>query len=129
MSLIEDDRYQILIDVATQYIEEQSDPEEEQFVFSYTITITNIGTLTAQLLARRWLITDGNNSMQEVQGEGVVGEQPIIEPGASYTYTSGAVLKTAVGHMQGAYQMLSEDGHLFDAPIDPFTLAVPNALH
>lgn len=129
MSLMEDDRYQILIDVATQYIEEQSHPENDQFVFSYTINICNIGTLTAQLLSRHWIITDANNDVQEVKGEGVVGEQPIIEPGASYTYTSGVVLNTSVGHMQGSYQMLSEDGQLFDAPIDAFTLARPHALH
>jgi len=129
MSVIDDERYQIQVDVATQYVAEQSNPEEDEFVFAYTITITNIGSLTAQLLTRHWLITDGDNDTQEVQGEGVVGKQPIIEPGTSYTYTSGTVLKTAVGHMQGAYQMLSEDGQLFDAPIPPFTLAVPHALH
>lgn len=129
MSLVEDDRYQILVDVVTQYIAEQSNPDDNQFVFSYTITITNIGTLTAQLLGRHWLITDANNEVQEVKGEGVVGEQPIIEPGASFTYTSGVVINTSVGHMQGAYQMLSEDGQLFDAEIDAFTLARPHALH
>lgn len=129
MNLMDDDRYQILIDVATQYIEEQSLPEDNQFVFSYTINISNIGTLTAQLLSRHWIITDANNEVQEVKGEGVVGEQPIIEPGASYVYTSGVVLSTSVGHMQGSYQMLSEDGQLFDALIDAFTLARPHALH
>lgn len=125
----DDERYQILIDVATQYIPEQSKPREHQYVFSYTISITNIGTLTAQLLSRHWLITDGNNEVQEVKGEGVVGEQPILEPGATFTYSSGAVLKTPVGHMQGAYHMLSEDGQMFEAPIDAFTLARPHALH
>ena len=94
MNLTDDDRYQILIDVATQYIDEQSHPEDNQFVFSYTINISNIGTLTAQLLSRHWIITDANNEVQEVKGEGVVGEQPIIEPGASYVYTSGVVLNT-----------------------------------
>ncbi len=129
MTDFKDDRYQILVDVATSFIDEQSDPQENQFVFSYTITITNIGELPAQLLSRHWIITDANNEVQEVQGEGVVGEQPIIEPGARYTYNSGVVLKTKVGHMQGSYQMLSEDGHLFSAPIDAFTLALPHALH
>lgn len=124
-----DDRYQILVEVATSYIEEQSDPEQNQYVFSYTITITNSGTQTAQLLGRHWVITDAHSEVQEVQGEGVVGEKPIIEPGTSYTYTSGVVLSTKVGHMQGSYQMLSEDGQLFDAQIDAFTLARPNALH
>lgn len=129
MTELEEKRYQILVDVATSYIEEQSDPLENQYVFSYTITITNIGRLSAQLLSRHWLITDANNELQEVQGEGVVGEQPVIEPGASFTYNSGVVLNTKVGHMQGSYQMLSEDGHLFDAPIDAFSLAAPHALH
>jgi ApaG protein len=119
----------VQIDVKTNYLSEQSDPDSKRFVFSYHITITNHGAQSIQLLSRRWLITDGNEHVQEVAGEGVVGEQPLIEPGASYSYTSGTVLATHVGSMQGHYHMRSNDGHEFDAPIVPFTLAQPNALH
>jgi len=120
---------QITIDVQTAYLDKQSDPDSKRFVFSYSITITNNNSIPVQLLNRHWLITDGNQHIQEVQGEGVVGEQPVIEPNTSYTYTSGAVLTTSVGSMQGHYEMSTHEGELFNAPISPFTLASPNALH
>ena len=122
-------RYQIQVNVKTQYLDEQSDPEQSRFVFAYTVTINNNGTLAAQLLSRHWLITDGNQKTQEVIGEGVVGEKPLIQPGDSFEYTSGTVINTQVGSMHGNYQMIGSDGHLFNAVIEPFTLALPHALH
>lgn len=119
----------INISVETTYLDNQSDPDSQRFVFSYRITITNQNETPVQLLDRQWLITDGNQHIQEVNGEGVVGEQPLIEPNASYTYTSGTVLATSVGSMQGHYGMTTESGTLFKAPIPAFTLARPNALH
>lgn len=119
----------IEIDVATAYLPEQSEPEAHRFVFSYRIKITNHNTESVQLLSRKWRITDGNEHVQEVQGEGVVGEKPVIEPGQSYEYTSGTVLATEVGSMEGSYQMTTTDELEFEAPISPFTLAQPNALH
>lgn len=119
----------VSIDVVTNYLDKQSDPDSKRFVFSYHITITNHNEMPVQLLNRQWLITDGNQHVQEVKGEGVVGEQPVIEPHASYAYTSGAVLATSVGSMQGYYEMITDDGELFKAPIPAFTLARPNALH
>ncbi|MCU7960582.1 MAG: Co2+/Mg2+ efflux protein ApaG [gamma proteobacterium symbiont of Bathyaustriella thionipta] len=119
----------IKIDVETRYIESQSAPEQDRFVFSYTITITNKGEEAAQLLNRHWLITDSNSHVQEVRGEGVVGEQPHLQPGESYRYTSGAVLQTPVGSMHGSYEMIYDDGIRFDAPIAPFSLAIPRTLH
>ena len=121
--------YALEISVATQFLDEQSDPEGERYVFAYTIRIRNLGRLPAQLLDRHWLITDGNGKVEEVRGEGVVGEQPRLEPGEAFTYTSGAVLETAVGTMEGSYHMSGDDGTEFDAPIPPFTLAVPRTLH
>ena len=115
--------------VETRFIEDQSRPEEKHFVFGYTITIHNHGEQPAQLLTRRWLITDANGKMQEVRGDGVVGEQPRLEPGEGFRYTSGAILETAVGAMQGSYGMIGDDGERFDAPIDAFTLAVPGMLN
>lgn len=121
--------YTIDIEVETTYIDEQSVPEQDRYVFAYTITIHNIGTLPARLLTRHWLITDSNGKVQEVRGEGVVGEQPHLQPGESFRYTSGTILETAVGSMQGSYQMIADDGVEFDAPIAPFTLSVPRTLH
>ena len=122
-------RHQISIDVDTRYVEDQSNPREGRFVFAYTITIRNEGEVPARLLKRRWLITDANGKVQEVRGEGVVGEQPYLKPGQGFRYTSGAVLETPVGAMQGAYEMLADDGVSFDAPIAPFTLAMPGTIH
>jgi ApaG protein len=121
--------YALEISVATQFLDEQSDPDGERYVFAYTIRIRNLGRLPAQLLDRHWVITDGNGKIEEVRGEGVVGEQPRLEPGEAFTYTSGAVLETAVGTMEGSYHMSGDDGTEFDAPIPPFTLAVPRTLH
>ncbi|MBY4676074.1 Co2+/Mg2+ efflux protein ApaG [Marinobacterium arenosum] len=119
----------VQIQVESRYQPDQSDPESKRFVFSYHITITNHNDQPVKLLSRRWLIVDGDQKVQEVEGEGVVGEQPVIEPEDSYSYTSGAVLATSVGSMQGHYNMQADDGEDFVAPIAPFTLAQPNALH
>lgn len=124
-----DSPYQIDVSVATQYLPEQSQVEQHRFAFAYTVTITNNGQLAAKLLSRHWLITDGEGRVQEVRGAGVVGEQPLIAPGHSHIYTSGTVMTTRVGTMQGSYQMIAEDGTSFDAQIAPFRLAVPGSLH
>lgn len=124
-----DPRYQIDVSVTTRYLVAQSQPEQNRYAFSYTVTIVNNGELPAQLLSRHWIITDGDGRVQEVRGAGVIGQQPHIEPGASHTYSSGTVMTTQVGTMQGSYQMLAEDGKRFDATIAPFRLAVPGALH
>lgn len=124
-----DPRYQIDVSVTTRYLAAQSQPEQNRYAFSYTVTIVNIGQLPAKLLSRHWIITDGDGHVQEVRGAGVVGQQPDIAPGASHTYSSGTVMSTQVGIMQGSYQMLAEDGKRFDATIAPFRLAVPGALH
>lgn len=119
----------IHIDVETRYMPAQSDPKENRYAFAYTITITNQGEQRVQLLSRHWLITDGNNKVQEVRGDGVVGEQPVIDPGESYRYTSGALLDTAVGSMEGSYLMIDEAGEPFDTQIPTFALSQPGALH
>lgn len=124
-----DPRYQIDVSVTTRYLAAQSQPEQNRYAFSYTVTIANKGELPAQLLSRHWIITDGDGRVQEVRGAGVIGQQPHIEPGASHSYSSGTVMATQVGTMQGSYQMLAEDGKRFDATIAPFRLAVPGALH
>jgi ApaG protein len=117
--------HQIRIEVETAYLDEQSDPKERRYVFSYTITIRNEGGVAARLLTRHWVITDANGKVQEVRGEGVVGEQPHLKPGQGFRYSSGAVLETPVGAMQGSYQMVTDDGMQFDAPIAAFRLAMP----
>ena len=119
----------IFINVKTAYIPEQSEEASDKYVFSYTITIENQGKESAKLLNRHWVITDANGKVQEVRGEGVVGEQPYLKPGESYRYTSGTVLDTPVGSMQGEYEMVRDDGSRFLAPIEPFSLAIPRALH
>lgn len=121
--------YQIDIQVKTQYIPEQSQPEQHRFFFAYTITIKNSGTMAAQLLTRQWLITDANGKIQEVHGKGVVGEQPYLKSGEEFRYSSAAMLETPVGSMQGSYQMKAEDNTLFDAPIPVFRLAWEAILH
>ena len=115
----------IRVDVETSYVDEQSDPNERRYVFSYTITIRNEGAVPARLLTRHWIITDANGKVQEVRGDGVVGEQPHLKPGQGFRYSSGAVLETPVGAMQGSYEMIDDDGQRFDAPIEPFRLAMP----
>ena len=122
---MESDPHSIRIDVETAYLDEQSDPKERRYVFSYTITIRNEGSVPARLLTRHWVITDANGKVQEVRGDGVVGEQPHLKPGQGFRYSSGAVLETPVGAMQGTYQMVADDGQRFDAPIAPFRLAMP----
>lgn len=123
------DRYRIEVSATPEYVAAQSQPEQNRYAFAYTITIENKGQLTAQLLSRHWIITDGDGQVQEVRGAGVVGEQPVIAPGQRHVYTSGTLMASRVGTMQGSYQMLAEDGHRFDAEIAPFRLAVPGALH
>lgn len=122
-------KHSIDVQVKTQYLPDQSNPEESRYAFSYTITITNQGKVTAKLLSRYWLISHSDEQQQEVRGDGVVGEQPVLSPGQSFSYTSGAVISTPVGSMRGSYRMIGEDGHHFDAPIPAFTLAIPNILH
>ncbi len=121
--------HKIRIDVETSYLGEQSDPGEQRYVFAYTITIRNEGGLPATLLTRHWIITDANGGVKEVRGDGVVGEQPRLEPGQGFRYSSGAVLETPVGTMQGSYQMIDADGQRFDAQIPLFRLAMPGILH
>lgn len=119
----------VTIHVHTQFIEEQSSPEEAQFVYAYTIRIENQGGDNVKLLSRKWIITDANEKVQEVEGEGVVGQQPVIPPGESFTYTSGAVIGTESGTMSGHYTMQYDDGRSFDADIPIFGLVRPEALH
>ncbi len=127
--MAESKNYKIRVDVTTQYLPEQSDPGEDHFAFAYSIAISNIGTVAAQLISRHWIITDANNQVQEVRGLGVVGHQPLLQPGQSFEYTSGCVLATPVGSMRGSYQMTAEDGTQFEAPIDEFVLSMPRVLH
>ena len=121
--------YAIDIDVATRFLADQSAPEDGRYVFAYTIHIRNRGRLSARLIDRHWIITDANGKTEEVRGEGVVGEQPYLQPGEGFQYTSGAILETAVGSMKGSYQMLADDGVTFDAEIPPFVLSIPRTLH
>lgn len=123
------DTYNIEVEVQTRYIDEQSMPEQGRYVFSYTITIHNLGARPAQLVSRHWIITDANNKVQEVRGEGVVGEQPELQPGEQFRYTSGTMLETPVGSMRGSYQMIADNGVEFDAEIPVFTLSIPRTLH
>ena len=120
---------QIEVNVVTRYLEEESEPDAERFVFAYTIRIVNRSALTSQLKNRHWIITDAAGEVEEVRGEGVIGQQPVLEPEASFEYTSGAILRTPVGAMQGAYEFEDPGGRRFDVPIPPFSLSVPNLLH
>lgn len=126
---MEDSNFNFRIQVATNYISEQSEPESGRYVFAYTITIANTGEVPARLMSRHWIITDANGKVKEVSGDGVVGEQPRLNPGEEFRYSSGAVLETPVGAMQGLYRMQADNGVSFDTPIAPFTLAVPGVLH
>lgn len=119
----------IEVSVKTRYLEEQSDPQQRRYVFAYTVTIVNNGDEAATLQSRHWLIIDGDEKVQEVRGNGVIGEQPTIAPGDHYEYASGAVLETPTGTMEGSYQMISESGESFEAPIAMFSLIHPSALH
>jgi ApaG protein len=122
-------QYDIGISSETIYIPEQSSPEQSRYVFAYTMTITNNGLMAAKLLRRHWVITDANGKVQEVKGDGVIGEQPHILPGESHQYSSASVLETPVGCMQGSYEMIADDGVEFEATIPVFNLSLPNALH
>ena len=121
--------YNTTVAVKTTYIPEQSDPDNDRYVFAYTITIRNEGNVPAKLLTRHWLITDADGKTREVRGDGVVGEQPYLKPGEGFEYTSGTMLETPVGSMQGSYHMLADDGQEFDCPIDPFSLSMPLKIH
>ena len=125
----ENSPYTINVQVQTRFIPDQSAPGENRYVFAYTIKLHNAGMVPARLLTRHWVITDANGKIEEVHGEGVVGEQPWMRPGDDFEYTSGAVLETAVGTMHGSYQMVADDGTRFDAPIPAFTLSIPRTLH
>ena len=126
---MEENPANIRVQVSTAYVDEQSEPSSSRYVFAYTITISNNGGVAARLKSRHWIITDANGKVQEVNGDGVVGEQPHLKPGEQFRYSSGAVLETPVGAMQGLYRMEADNGDRFDAPIPPFTLAVPGMLH
>jgi ApaG protein len=121
--------YRIQVAVQVRYLADQSDETENRYVFAYTITLTNDGEHSVQLLSRHWIITDANTHVQEVKGKGVVGEQPVIKPGQSFEYTSGTVLATQVGTMSGSYRMQVVDGGEFTVPIPQFVLSVPRVLH
>jgi ApaG protein len=122
-------KHNITIRAEVRFIPDQSDAENQRYVFAYTITITNTGTVAARLISRHWIITDAESRVQEVKGDGVIGEQPMLRPKESFEYTSGAAIATPIGTMRGSYQMVDEDGVQFDAPIPEFTLAVPRTLH
>lgn len=122
-------KYEFSISVRPQFVPEHSDPDEEKFLFAYTVTIRNTGDVTAQLISRHWIITDANNKVEEVQGLGVVGEQPVLQPGEAFEYTSGCPLATPVGSMRGSYQCVAEDGTRFEAAIPEFVLTMPRTLH
>ena len=122
-------KYRINVVAVPEFVSEQSNPDNDHFVFAYTMTIRNTGSVAAQLVSRHWIITDATDEVQEVRGLGVVGHQPLLQPGESFEYTSGCALPTPVGTMRGTYQMVAEDGTHFEAEIPEFTLAVPRVLH
>ena len=124
-----DKKYEITVTTRTTYVPEQSDTERGRYVFAYTITLKNTGTVAAQLISRHWIITDANNKSQEVRGLGVFGEQPTLRPEQSFEYTSGTAIATPVGTMRGTYQMVGDDGLQFEATIPEFTLSIPRVLH
>ena len=121
--------YEIDIEVETSYMADHSEPDKDRYVFAYTITLVNRGSISAKLLTRRWIITDADNRIEEVEGEGVVGEQPTLKPGEGFRYTSGTVVETPVATMHGSYKMLAEDGNTFDTDIPQFVLSAPRILH
>lgn len=127
--MAESKKYQIAVSAVPQFLAEQSDPENGRYVFAYTISIENVGSVTAQLVSRHWIITDASDELQEVRGLGVVGQQPLLKPGERFEYTSGCQLDTPVGTMRGSFQMTAEDGTQFEALIPEFTLAIPRVLH
>jgi len=127
--MAEGKKYAFKVSVETAYLQDQSNPDDNQYAFAYTVTIINVGTVAAQLISRHWIITDANNHVQEVKGLGVVGAQPLLKPNQQYEYTSGTLLATPIGSMRGTYQIVAEDGTMFDAIIESFTLAVPKMLN
>ncbi|HET6802540.1 MAG: Co2+/Mg2+ efflux protein ApaG [Betaproteobacteria bacterium] len=127
--MAENTRYEFSVSPKVTFLADQSDPDKNHYVFAYTITVTNTGSVAAQLVSRHWIITDAENRVQEVKGQGVVGKQPVLKPGESFEYTSGTSIPTAVGTMRGSYRMVAEDGLAFDVPIAPFTLSIPRTLH
>ncbi len=127
--MAQEKHYDITVGTTTQYLAEQSDESADKYVFAYTITIRNTGNTSAQLISRHWIITDARGQVQEVRGLGVVGAQPLLQPGESFEYTSGTSITTPVGTMRGTYQMVGEDGARFDAAVPEFTLSVPRVLH
>lgn len=122
-------KHEVTVKVRSEFIPEQSNLALDRYVFAYTVTIVNAGNIAAQLVSRHWLVTDANLHVQEVRGLGVVGEQPLLQPGESFEYTSGCVISTPNGTMHGSYQMVADDGATFDAPIEKFTLIMPRVLH
>ncbi len=127
--MTEPNSHNIQVNVNTRFLQGESDPVKARYVFSYTITLRNEGSVAAKLLKRHWLITDANGKVQEVHGDGVVGEYPYLQPGDNYEYTSGTILETPVGSMEGSYLMESDDGSAFKAPVPPFRLAVPGVVN
>jgi len=127
--MTENKHYEFSVSPKVTFLADQSDPDKNHFVFAYTITVTNTGSVAAQLVSRHWIITDAEHRVQEVKGQGVVGQQPVLKPGESFEYTSGTSIPTAVGTMRGSYRMVAEDGLAFDVPIAPFTLSIPRTLH
>ena len=127
--MTENKRYEFTVSPKVTFLADQSDPDKNHFVFAYTITVTNTGSVAAQLVSRHWIITDAEHRVQDVKGQGVVGQQPVLKPGESFEYTSGTSIPTAVGTMRGSYRMVAEDGLAFDVPIAPFTLSIPRTLH
>ncbi len=121
--------YAIEVSVQTRYLEDESAPERDYYVFAYTVRLQNTGSIAARLVSRHWIITDGNGQVEEIRGEGVIGQQPLLKPGEGFEYSSGAVLKTDVGSMRGSYRMQAEDGNGFDTAIPAFTLSIPRVLH
>jgi ApaG protein len=122
-------QHDISVSVASRFLDDQSKPQDNHYVFAYTITIRNRGSVCARLISRHWIITDANGEVREVRGDGVIGEQPLMQPGEHFEYTSGAILETAVGTMRGSYEMLAGDGTRFDAEIPSFVLSIPRTLH
>ncbi len=127
--MAESKKYQFAVSAVPQFIADQSDPTTERYVFAYTITIENVGTVPAQLISRHWVITDGNSRVQDVRGLGVVGQQPLLKPGETFEYTSGCQLDTPVGTMHGSFQITAEDGTQFETVVAEFTLSIPRVLH
>lgn len=122
-------KYEFTVSAIPHYLANQSAPDEDHYVFAYTVTIRNTGAVAGQLMSRHWIITDGDGQVHEVRGEGVVGKQPVIQPGESFEYTSGCPLSTPVGSMKGSYQCVATDGTHFEAPIPEFVLSMPSTLH